>query len=85
MGAATTMMEAGAQNNVNMHGTQAFGASIALSPQGNGATHMNFAGNGQSWNVEALSIKAISAFLEGVHRGDCKLREPILGIEISTK
>lgn len=37
MGAATTMMEAGARNQVGMSGADAFGAYIALSPQGAGS------------------------------------------------
>ena len=50
-----------------------------------GATHMNFAGIGRSRSVEAMTAQTIGAFLEGVHRGDCRLEKPIDGIEIDTK
>jgi len=37
MGAATTMIEAGARNKLGLHGSDAFSAYIALSPQGEGS------------------------------------------------
>jgi len=37
MGAATALMEAGARNKLGLSGTRAFGAYIALSPQGAGS------------------------------------------------
>lgn len=37
MGAATAMIEAGARNNLGVNGSDAFGAYIALSPQGAGS------------------------------------------------
>ncbi|MCA3237573.1 MAG: alpha/beta hydrolase [Curvibacter sp.] len=37
MGAATTMMEAGARNKLGLNGTDSFSAYIALSPQGTGS------------------------------------------------
>jgi len=50
-----------------------------------GATHMNFAGNGASRNAEELTTKAIAAFLDGVHRGDCSVLTQFNGITIDTK
>jgi len=50
-----------------------------------GATHMNLAGIGRSRSVEVLTTQTITAFLDGVHRGDCRLEKPIEGIEIQTK
>jgi dienelactone hydrolase len=50
-----------------------------------GATHLNFAGVGMSRSVEDLTAQTIGAFLEGVHRGDCRLEKPINGIGIETK
>ncbi|NBS97237.1 MAG: alpha/beta hydrolase [Betaproteobacteria bacterium] len=50
-----------------------------------GATHLNFAGIGRSRSVEASTAQTIGAFLDGVHRGDCRLEERIDGIEIDTK
>lgn len=138
MGAATVMMEAGALNRLDVTGTDAFSAYIALSPQGtgsifpatawsgirrpvltltgtrdnelggaswqtrtepyegmpagckwlgviDGATHMNFGGNGLSRRTEALVVQTIAAFLEGVHRGDCKSRGQAPGLSLSTK
>ena len=138
MGAATTMMEAGAHNKVDIRGSNAFSAYIALSPQGSGtifpenawaeikqpvlfmtgtrdgelggaswetrtepfknmpagckwlgvidgATHKNFAGNGLSRKVEALTTQTISAFLDGLHRGDCQLPNKVSGIDIRIK
>ena len=141
MGAATTLMEAGARNKLGVEGTRSFSAYIALSPQGtgsifpraawsdiaqpvllltgtrdtelggaswetrtepfhdmppgckwlgviDGASHMNFAGRGLSRRVEALTTEAISAFLEGLHRGDCRPPGPpgpSRGLAISTR
>jgi predicted dienelactone hydrolase len=50
-----------------------------------GATHMNLAGIGRSQRVEVLTTQTITAFIDGVHRGDCRLEKPIEGIEIQTK
>jgi len=50
-----------------------------------GATHMNFAGIGRSRSVEAVTAQTIGAFLDGVHRGDCRLEKPIDGVQIDTK
>ncbi len=138
MGAATTMMEAGARNSLGMKGTDAFDAYIVLSPQGtgsifpqnawtdikhpvlsltgtrddelggaswetrtepymnmpagckwlgviDGATHMNFAGNGMSRRTEALTTQIIGSFLDGVHRGDCKAPRQHHGIDVQSK
>jgi predicted dienelactone hydrolase len=49
------------------------------------ATHMNFAGLGKSRSVEVSTTQTITAFLDGLHRGDCRLEKPIEGIEIKTK
>jgi predicted dienelactone hydrolase len=49
------------------------------------ATHMNLAGIGRSRSVEVLTTQTITAFLAGLHRGDCRLEKPIEGIEIKTK
>lgn len=138
MGAATAMIEAGARNKVGARGADAFGAYVALSPQGpgsifpadawsdirrpvlsitgtrddelggaswqartepyvnmpagckwlavvDGATHMNFAGNGMSRSTEALSTQVIGAFLDGVRRGDCALPARRDGIDVQGK
>ena len=138
MGAAITMMEAGARNSLGMKGTDAFDAYIVLSPQGtgsifpqnawadikhpvlsltgtrddelggaswetrtepymnmpsgckwlgviDGATHMNFAGNGMSRRTEALTTQIIGSFLDGVHRGDCKAPRQHHGIDVQSK
>ena len=50
-----------------------------------GATHMNLAGIGRSQRVEVLTTQTITAFIDGVQRGDCRLEKPIEGIEIQTK
>jgi len=50
-----------------------------------GATQMNLAGIGRSQSVEVLTTQTITAFLDGLHRGDCRLEKPIEGIEIKTK
>ncbi|MFY7866708.1 alpha/beta hydrolase family protein [Roseateles sp.] len=138
MGAATTMMEAGARNKLGVKGADRFSAYIALSPQGagtifprnawsdikrpvlsitgtrdnelggaswqtrtepfqdmpaackwlaviEGATHMNFAGNGISRRTETLSTQVIADFLEGMRRGDCKPMLQSQGLEIQSK
>jgi predicted dienelactone hydrolase len=138
MGAATTMMEAGARNKLGIQGANTFSAYIALSPQGTGiifpddawsgiskpvllltgtrdtelggatwetrtepfknmppgckwlgviesASHMNFAGNGNSRKTEALSAQTIAAFLDGFRRGTCSAPERLQGIGITTK
>lgn len=138
MGAATVMMEAGARNRIGVQGTDAFGAYIALSPQGTGsifpanawsgirkpvlmltgtrdselggaswetrteafrnmppgckwlgvvegATHMNFAGNGMSRRTETLTVQTIAAFLEGVRRTDCHAPARLQGIDLATR
>lgn len=138
MGAATTMMEAGARNTFGMKGTDSFDAYIVLSPQGvgslfpqnawadikrpvlsltgtgddelgggswekrtepymsmppgckwlgviDGATHMNFAGNGMSRRTEVLTTQVIGSFLNGVHRGDCRTPRQRYGIHVQSK
>lgn len=138
MGAATTMMEAGARNTLGMKGSDSFEVYIALSPQGSGsifpqnawtdikrpvlsltgtrddelggapwetrtepymnmpagckwlgvidgATHMNFAGNGLSRRTEALTTQIIGTFLDGVHQGDCKAPKQQYGIDVQLK
>ena len=50
-----------------------------------GATHLNFAGQGFSSNVEALSSQIIAAFIHGVQRGDCAAAPSIAGVEIWSK
>jgi predicted dienelactone hydrolase len=138
MGAATTMMEAGARNKLGVTGNDQFSAYIALSPQGtgsifpqnawadikrpvlmltgtrddglgdaswetrtepfrnmpagckwlgviDGATHMNFAGNGLSRRTEALTTKVIASFLDGIRRGDCRPPTQSYGIDIQSK
>lgn len=138
MGAATAMMEAGAINKLGVHGSDAFGAYIALSPQGagpifpanawqglrkpvllltgtrdnelggrswetrtepfkampagckwlgviDGASHMNFAGNGMARKTEALTVQAIGAFLSAVQRGDCSATPRFPDMDLVTK
>jgi predicted dienelactone hydrolase len=138
MGAATTMMEAGARNKLGLNGTDSFNVYIALSPQGTGsifsrnawanikrpvlsltgtrddelggaswdtrtepymnmpagckwlgviegATHMNFAGNGMSRRTETLATQVIGAFLDGIHRGDCTMPKQSRGMDIQSK
>jgi predicted dienelactone hydrolase len=138
MGAATTMMEAGARNQLGLTGTDSFSAYIAVSPQGvgpifppnawadikrpvlsltgtrdselggaswktrtepylnmpagckwlgviDGATHMNFAGNGRSRRTEALTMQVIRSFLDGLHRGDCRPPQRSRGLDIQSK
>lgn len=138
MGAATTMMEAGARNRLGVKGSNGFTAYVALSPQGpgpifphqawstikrpvlsitgtrdrgldagswttrtqpftsmpagckwlavlDGATHMDFAGQGLSRRTEALTIHVIGAFLAGLDRGDCKAPRWRHGMNVQSK
>jgi len=138
MGAATTMIEAGALNNLGLNGSNSFDFYIALSPQGSGsifpqnawstiqkpvltltgtrddelggaswkvrtepytnmptgckwlgiidgATHMNFAGNGMSRKTERLTVDTISSFINGIHSGNCNAVMQKRGIEIQSK
>lgn len=142
MGAATTLMVAGARNKMGIKSgdkaSNAFDAYIALSPQGPGpifpanawadikrpvltltgtrdkalggaswetrtepylnmpagckwlgviddATHLNFAGIGFSRKTEKLTTHTIGAFLDSIHKGDCKAPTPQSGIEIQSK
>lgn len=138
MGAATTLMEAGARNKLGIQGADAFDAYIALSPQGagiifpenawagirkpvllltgtrdaelggaswetrtepfrsmppgckwlaviGGATHMNFAGRGQSAKTQVLVMQITGAFIEGVRRGDCRPGGRVDGAQVMTK
>jgi predicted dienelactone hydrolase len=138
MGAATTMMEAGARNKLGLKGSDSFTAYIALSPQGagsifppnawadikrpvlsltgtrdaelgdaswktrtepymnmpagckwlgviDGATHMNFAGQGMSRRTEELTVQVIGSFLAGIHRGNCKAPKQSSGIDVRSK
>jgi len=39
-----------------------------------GATHMNFAGNGMARKTEALTSQVIADFLEGARHGHCRAR-----------
>lgn len=50
-----------------------------------GATHMNFAGNGLSRRVEALTTQTINAFLAALRRGDCQAPSLPQGIELSAR
>jgi len=50
-----------------------------------GATHMNFAGNGMSRKVEALTTQVITAFLDALHRGDCRVPRQSEGARIESK
>lgn len=50
-----------------------------------GASHLNFAGNGMSRMTEALTSQAIGAFLNGLHRGDCSSDARWHGMELTTK
>lgn len=138
MGAATTLMAAGARNLMGMNNGLDFGAYIALSPQGagsifpphawsdirhpvlsitgtrddelggaswktrtepyrdmppgckwlavvDGATHMNFAGNGMARRTEALTTQVIGDFLDGVRRGSCRAPRAHRGLELEAK
>ena len=50
-----------------------------------GASHLNLAGNGMSRKTETLTVQTISAFLDGIHTGDCSPRGRIADIGLSTK
>jgi predicted dienelactone hydrolase len=50
-----------------------------------GARHLNFAGHGMSLGTEELTAQTIGAFLDGLHRGDCKTNARFQGMELSTK
>jgi len=50
-----------------------------------GASHMNFAGNGMSRRTEALTSQAITAFLSGLQRNDCSAPARLSGMELKTK
>ena len=50
-----------------------------------GASHLNFAGNGMSRKTEALTSQTIGAFLNGLHRGDCSSAARLHGVELTTK
>jgi dienelactone hydrolase len=51
-----------------------------------GATHMNFAGNGLGQEkVEPLVTETISAFLNGVREHFCKLPPPVTGLNLQAK
>jgi hypothetical protein len=50
-----------------------------------GATHMNFAGEGMSRRVTEATTKTIHAFIDGVRRGGCKVSNKIRNVEITTK
>ncbi len=50
-----------------------------------GASHLNFAGNGLSRKTELLTNQTIAAFLQGVRAGDCKAPPRVAGIELNAK
>jgi alpha-beta hydrolase superfamily lysophospholipase len=50
-----------------------------------GATHMHLAGIGASQHAEMLTTRVISAFLDGVRRGDCSVGPPHDGLELKAK
>lgn len=50
-----------------------------------GASHLNFAGNGMSRKTETLTVQTISDFLDGLRAGDCKPRGQLAGMDLSTK
>jgi predicted dienelactone hydrolase len=50
-----------------------------------GASHMNLAGNGMARGTEALAAQAITAFVEGLDRGDCTPPRKTRGMEIEAK
>ncbi|WP_423709702.1 alpha/beta hydrolase family protein [Undibacterium sp. WLX3042] len=51
----------------------------------NGATHMNFGGNGLLHRTEGLTTQTIHAFLQGVQSGNCAAPPPLAGMELRTK
>lgn len=137
MGAATSMLEAGASNKLGLQAEDRFDAYVALSPQGpgsvfperawhgihkpvlmltgtrdkalegdwhtrtipyadlpggcqwlgviDGATHMNFAGNGLSGSTERLAGATINAFLQGAPNGRCALPALAKGLTLQSK
>ena len=50
-----------------------------------GASHLNFAGNGLSRKTELLTVRAIGAFLDGIRTGDCKMPSPSDGMNLISK
>jgi predicted dienelactone hydrolase len=50
-----------------------------------GASHMNIAGNGMSRKTEALTSRTIHAFLDAVHRGECRPPARLQGLELTAK
>jgi hypothetical protein len=51
-----------------------------------GATHMNFAGNGLRANrVEPTVTQTIAAFLEGARNGACSLPVTVVGMTLQAK
>jgi hypothetical protein len=50
-----------------------------------GASHLNFAGNGLSRKTELLTNQTIAAFLQGVRAGDCKAPPRVAGMELNVK
>lgn len=50
-----------------------------------GATHLNFAGTGLSRKTEALTTQTLRAFLDGLHRGDCRYGTSTPGITVQSK
>lgn len=50
-----------------------------------GATHMHFAGLGLSQKTQSVTARTVEAFLAGIDRGDCKLPEPIPGVQIENR
>lgn len=137
MGAATTMIEAGAHDELGVIGENRFDAYVAISPEGpgsvfsahawhgirkpvfvltgtrdrgtegdwrwrtqpyadlpngcawlgviDGATHMNFGGRGAADGVTAITVKAVTAFLDGVRGGHCPIPAPQPGARFERK
>ena len=50
-----------------------------------GASHMNFAGNGLSRKTEALTARTVGAFLDGVNTGECRPMQHTPGVNLKTK
>ena len=50
-----------------------------------GASHLNFAGNGLSGKTELLTGRTIGAFLQGIRTGDCKMPTPFVGMDLISK
>jgi hypothetical protein len=50
-----------------------------------GASNLNFAGNGMSRKTEALTTKTTGLFLDGVRQGGCKVPRGNRGIDIQSK